>query len=119
MDRTQLGREDNVKGEQYLYKNHACEVEVHYNSETRTKIVASIEVVHDHAEYDFTLEKKNTKQITPSIKKAVGKPTLFGGERKRTHDDASTEFGLPTICASNTPTNPSIADLPGTVTSLA
>ena len=48
MDKAQLNREDDAKGEQYLCKNDTCDPVGYYNSEIRTKIVASIEVVHDH-----------------------------------------------------------------------
>ena len=49
MAKTQLDREDDVNGEQYLYEDDDTRKVVgHYNSEIRTKIVASIEVVHGH-----------------------------------------------------------------------
>jgi len=49
MGETQLNRADDFKREQYLHKNDTCKVVGHYNSEMRSKIEASIEVVHDRA----------------------------------------------------------------------
>ena len=70
--RAQLNR-DNVKGGQYLHKNDTGEMVGYHNSEMRTKIVASIEVVHGCTRRNPALK---TKQITPLTKDTVDKPPL-------------------------------------------
>lgn len=92
---------------------------MYYNSEMRNKTTASVEVAHDHANGDAALKKTSSVKRHTMAKSSPIVRWKKGKGRKRTHDDAVADVGFPTICASKTLTNPSIAYFPAEATSPA
>lgn len=101
--------------------------ERYYNSWVRNKITASVEAAHDQVTGVPALEERKKSKITvskihrgqtPAIR-WKGDPKKERDKMTKTHDDDFPDVGFPTICASKTLTNPSIAFSPGRATSPA